>query len=635
MIPVWRCALLGLALAAAVPAQLAGSYSIDNTAPTAGSNFNTFAAATATLAAQGVSGPVFFVVVNTGTPYAGWSIPSFIPGSSATNAITFLGLAYPVISGAAPGYANGIHLGGTTVTAIGTSHVILDGLEVTGVPSGSAISIGGCTNVVVRNCRAHTCGSGIAITAGSGNTVEDCEVWAVGNTVGAPGSATYSGAISVYYNAANMVIQRNKVRDCTGNGIFLGSSGSATHCPNATIINNMIWNTPGMGTYPGGLAIRRSGGSVIAYNSIWMPAGSTMGGIHLMGTSTVDPQPNEISNNILRHDGTGACFRFESGTVIVPAVFDYNLYHAGPSAGIGGIGATLVTSLAAWQATTAPAISGKEVNTLAGPAGFIAANDLHILPGSLGFNSGSQVGMIATDIDLEPRPQGGVPDRGADEAPAMGLFAGFLASPLSGPAGTTVFFTDLSVSSAPGGVTGWAWDFQNDGVVDSNLQNPSFSYPCPGTYTVALTVTDGVNPPNTRIQANYISISNFVYSTVTSGGGTGDLVLTPIPTLCGQAAGAARGWTLASLATANPVGTGPFFGLVPDAVTFQFLFFPPMVNGGIHFIVAPGAYPNTGPINFPPGYFSGLAGQSLDSVMVFVAANGAFVYASNVSRVTF
>jgi PKD repeat protein len=89
--------------------------------------------------------------------------------------------------------------------------------------------------------------------------------------------------------------------------------------------------------------------------------------------------------------------------------------------------------------------------------------------------------------------------------PAAGLFAGFQANVTGGASPLSVQFTDQSFSSAAGGVTGWAWDFNGDSVVDSTLQNPTFVYTACGTYNVALTVTDGVNPPSTLTRNAYIA----------------------------------------------------------------------------------------------------------------------------------
>jgi PKD repeat protein len=77
-------------------------------------------------------------------------------------------------------------------------------------------------------------------------------------------------------------------------------------------------------------------------------------------------------------------------------------------------------------------------------------------------------------------PLGGSPP--AAEPPV----AAFSATPTSGPAPLAVSFTDASTNLP----TSWAWDFDNDGTVDSTNQNPVFSYATPGTYTVKLTASN-------------------------------------------------------------------------------------------------------------------------------------------------
>jgi PKD repeat protein len=85
-----------------------------------------------------------------------------------------------------------------------------------------------------------------------------------------------------------------------------------------------------------------------------------------------------------------------------------------------------------------------------------------------------------------------------------GLFASFTATPSSGATPLNTTFTDTSFSSAPGGVQTWAWDLDGDGIVDSNAQNPSFTYATCGSYDVTLTVTDGVHPASTRTVPDFI-----------------------------------------------------------------------------------------------------------------------------------
>ena len=73
--------------------------------------------------------------------------------------------------------------------------------------------------------------------------------------------------------------------------------------------------------------------------------------------------------------------------------------------------------------------------------------------------------------------------------PPSAPIAGFSADPLSGTAPLTVKFTDASSGTGP---LTYTWDFNNDGITDNSTQSPSYTYLNAGTYTVNLTVTNGV-----------------------------------------------------------------------------------------------------------------------------------------------
>ncbi len=60
-------------------------------------------------------------------------------------------------------------------------------------------------------------------------------------------------------------------------------------------------------------------------------------------------------------------------------------------------------------------------------------------------------------------------------------------------------------------ITSWAWYFNNDGVIDSNSENPSWIYHDAGDYTVSLTVSDGTNS-YTETKTNYITVTGESYS---------------------------------------------------------------------------------------------------------------------------
>ncbi|MCB9883283.1 MAG: PKD domain-containing protein, partial [Planctomycetes bacterium] len=73
-----------------------------------------------------------------------------------------------------------------------------------------------------------------------------------------------------------------------------------------------------------------------------------------------------------------------------------------------------------------------------------------------------------------------------DVDPQLRVTADFTATPSAGAVPLSVNFTDTSMGSP----TSWAWDFDNDGTIDSFVQNPSWIYTLPGFYDVSLTATN-------------------------------------------------------------------------------------------------------------------------------------------------
>jgi PKD repeat protein len=80
--------------------------------------------------------------------------------------------------------------------------------------------------------------------------------------------------------------------------------------------------------------------------------------------------------------------------------------------------------------------------------------------------------------------------------------AQFTASRTSGVHPLVVTFTDRST----GVPTTWAWDFNNDGVIDSTVRNPAFTYTGAGTYTVKLTASNA-GSSDTEIKTSYITVT--------------------------------------------------------------------------------------------------------------------------------
>ena len=117
-----------------------------------------------------------------------------------------------------------------------------------------------------------------------------------------------------------------------------------------------------------------------------------------------------------------------------------------------------------------------------------------------------------TNIASIARPSTSDPDPSDNSASASVIIedqqvpapvASFTATPTSGTAPLTVQFTDTSTGT---GITSWAWDFNHDSVIDSNVQNPAYSYTTAGTYSVSLTVTNA-GGSNTKLMNNCITVA--------------------------------------------------------------------------------------------------------------------------------
>jgi len=103
----------------------------------------------------------------------------------------------------------------------------------------------------------------------------------------------------------------------------------------------------------------------------------------------------------------------------------------------------------------------------------------------------------------------------------------FTASATSVCAGSTITFTDNSTNSP----TSWSWNF-NGGATNSTVQNPTVTFNTPGTYTIALTATNGAGS-NTNTKTNYITVyanptaSSSAAAVACFGGTTGTATVTP------------------------------------------------------------------------------------------------------------
>ncbi|UCE18934.1 MAG: T9SS type A sorting domain-containing protein [Gemmatimonadota bacterium] len=87
--------------------------------------------------------------------------------------------------------------------------------------------------------------------------------------------------------------------------------------------------------------------------------------------------------------------------------------------------------------------------------------------------------------------------------PAIYIQPDFIGEPFTGHAPLTVQFTDLSFANPP--VTARAWDFDNNGIIDSEEPSPIWIYEQPGIYTVRIEVSSD-SLSSERIDEDYIQV---------------------------------------------------------------------------------------------------------------------------------
>ena len=83
--------------------------------------------------------------------------------------------------------------------------------------------------------------------------------------------------------------------------------------------------------------------------------------------------------------------------------------------------------------------------------------------------------------------------------------AAFTVDETLGASPLTVNFTDYSTATDTTNIISWQWDFNNDGVIDSDVPNPEWTFINNQSYDVSLTVSDGVDS-YTRTMNGYVTV---------------------------------------------------------------------------------------------------------------------------------
>nr|WP_245249588.1 PKD domain-containing protein [Methanolinea mesophila] len=169
------------------------------------------------------------------------------------------------------------------------------------------------------------------------------------------------------------------------------------------------------------------------------------------------------------------------------------------------LGENIAPSIIAGTFTVTAVAAGE---TLPASSGGSSSPVEYSVSGSVTTTSTATISPPAPDATLTgpgPDQAPDSPDDGLTEEPPFGspgIVADFSAEVRSGVAPLTVRFIDLT----GGGPTGWAWDFENDGVTDSVEQNPGHVYTTPGVYQVRLTASNAQGSA-TEMKTAFITVN--------------------------------------------------------------------------------------------------------------------------------
>jgi parallel beta-helix repeat protein len=292
-----------------------GTYTINGGAPTAGTNFNSFADAIDALSC-GITGPIVINVVPNSGPYNEVVAFGPISGSSAVNTVRI------------NGNGNIVQFANTTndrqlLKLEGTKYLTISNLTFKALATGfgwGAIINGGARYDSILNCTfdlsavtSTTSGntSGICFTGSltAVTTAGDAKRCVVdGNTIlGALGSGGPYYGITLPSGADSNVISNNTLANFYMYGIYSTSSsenlikGNELHRANKTAVT----------TFYGIYCTGNVSGTVIDGNKLHSPGGlvasstSSVYGIYMTSVSSVAANPTRVSNNLLYNINMG------------------------------------------------------------------------------------------------------------------------------------------------------------------------------------------------------------------------------------------------------------------------------------------------------------------------------------------
>ncbi len=448
---------------------MSGTYTIDGSSPTAGTNFNSFGDALAELNGCGIGGPVTINVVQ-GTYSEQFEIGA-IPGASSTNTVLIQAasantLPAEVTFGATGSSSNYVlkfvgsqyvTVKGLTLTATGTSYGFVVDFEgansfitlrdnvLNGVPAtstttnysviyNSSSSADLQNNVSITNNEINNGSYGLYWYGLSSspelnnsidsNVIKDFYYYGIysyyqggvtfiGNTIAQSSTSAYVTGYGIrnYYGDSSQVIGNviSMYSSSTIYGVYNYLCDGSSSSPNI-VANNMISCIGNTGTTYGIYAYNNYYTDIV-YNSVNLTGGSSTAGrgIYLNSSTSGTFGFINLKNNNIVNTGGGYAFEVSSGAVTLGYVAssDYNNVYATGSS-VARVNNSNFADISAYQL----AVPIFDQNSVSVDPLFYSTVDLHVQAAGLN-GAGQAYAGITTDIDGEIRSA--APDIGADE----------------------------------------------------------------------------------------------------------------------------------------------------------------------------------------------------------------------------